>query len=92
IKRLVNTSVDRFDRLQRMIRLQRWTGIPFTALDTLVMAVVRSEGAVNPQMVLTVNTLRALGTYRYLNKRYGLAPDEFAAFVHQMPGEANDGR
>ncbi|QQQ53155.1 hypothetical protein JJQ97_19760 [Pseudomonas syringae] len=92
IERLVNTSVDRFDRLQRMIRLQRWTGIPFTALDTLVMAVIRSEGDVNPQMVLTVNTLRALGTYRYLNKRYGLAPDEFAAFVHQMPGEANDGR
>lgn len=89
---LTNTSVDRFDRLQRMIRLQRWTGIPFTALDTLVMAVIRSEGAVNPQMVLTVNTLRALGTYRYLNKRYGLAPDEFAAFFHQMPGEANDGR
>ncbi|MBI6720366.1 hypothetical protein YA0069_03190 [Pseudomonas syringae] len=89
---LTNTSVDRFDRLQRMIRLQRWTGIPFTALDTLVMAVIRSEGAVNPQMVLTVNTLRALGTYRYLNKRYGLAPDEFAVFVHQMPGEANDGR
>lgn len=92
IERLVNTSVDRFDRLQRMIRLQRWTGIPFTALDTLIMAVIRSEGEVNPQMVLTVNTLRALGTYRYLNKRYGLAPDEFAAFVHQMPGEANDGR
>ncbi|RMT37253.1 Tc toxin subunit A [Pseudomonas syringae] len=91
-ERLVNTSVDRFDRLQRMIRLQRWTGIPFTALDTLVMAVIRSEGAVNLQMVLTVNTLRALGTYRYLNKRYGLAPDEFAAFVHLMPGEANDGR
>ncbi|WP_240364859.1 Tc toxin subunit A [Pseudomonas syringae] len=89
---LTNTSVDRFDRLQRMIRLQRWTGISFTALDTLVMAVIRSEGAVNPQMVLTVNTLRALGTYRYLNKRYGLAPGEFAAFVHQMPGEANDGR
>ncbi|WP_236120967.1 Tc toxin subunit A [Pseudomonas syringae] len=91
-ERLVNTSVDRFDRLQRMIRLQRWTGIPFTALDTLVMAVIRSEGAVNLQMVLTVNTLRALGTYRYLNKRYSLAPDEFAAFVHLMPGEANDGR
>lgn len=92
IERLVNTSVDRFDRLQRMIRLQRWTGIPFTALDTLVMAVIRSEGAVNLQMVLTENTLRALGTYRYLNKRYGLAPEEFAVFVHQMPGEANDGR
>ncbi|RMN14819.1 hypothetical protein ALQ65_01019 [Pseudomonas syringae pv. coriandricola] len=92
IERLINTSVDRFDRLQRMIRLQRWTGIPFSALDTLIMAVIRSEGSVNLPMVLTVNTLRALGTYRYLDKRYGLAPDEFAAFVHLMAGEANDGR
>lgn len=92
ISRLTNTSVDRFDRLQRMIRLQRWMNMPFTELDTLVMAVIRSEGDANPQRVLTVNTLRALGTYRYLNKRHTLALDEFAAFIHFMAGEANDSR
>jgi hypothetical protein len=89
---LVNTSVDRFDRLQRMIRLQRWTGLSFAELDTLIMAVIGSEGDANPTMALTLHTLRALGIYRYLNKRYGLAPEEFAAFVHAMAYEANDGR
>ncbi|SDW24860.1 virulence plasmid A protein [Pseudomonas syringae] len=91
ITRLINTSVDRFDRLQRMIRLRRWMNIPFAELDTLIMAVIRSEGEANLQMALTENTLRALGTYRYLNKRYSLAPEEFAAFIHFIPGQANNG-
>ncbi len=91
-RQLLNTSVDRFDRLQRMIRLQRWMGIPFSDLDTLVMAVIRSEGVANPEAVLTTNTLRALGVWRYLNTRYGLAADEFSTLIHHMAGEANDGR
>jgi hypothetical protein len=89
--RLLNTSVDRFDRLQRMIRLQRWMDIPFAELDTLTMAVIRSEGEANTGMLLTLNTLRALGTYRYLHCRYTLGPQEFAAFFHILSAYANDG-
>jgi len=89
---LVNTSVDRFDRLQRMIRLQRWINIPFAELDTLVMAAIRAEGAGNPGVVITTNTLRALGCYRYLHRRYNLQPEEFAAFLHHLSSFASDGR
>ncbi|MBX8533093.1 hypothetical protein K5D33_00010 [Pseudomonas cichorii] len=89
--RLINTSVDRFDRLQRMIRLQRWMDIPFAELDTLIMAVIRSEGAENTAAVLTQNVLRTLGTYRYLRSRYTLEPEEFAAFLHGLSAYANDG-
>lgn len=89
--RLLNTSVDRFDRLQRMIRLQSWMDIPFAELDTLIMAVIRSEGEANTGMLLTLNTLRALGTYRYLHGRYTIDPQEFAAFFHILSAHANDG-
>lgn len=92
VVRLTNTSVDRFDRLQRMIRLQRWMNIPFTTLDTLIIAVIRSEGDANSPGVLTANTLRALGVYRYLSKHYNLTPEEFASIFHCMAGEASDGR
>lgn len=90
--RLVNTSVDRFDRLQRMIRLQRWLNIPFAELDTLVMAAIHAEGADNPDAILKFNTLRALGCYRYLQRQYKLRPEEFAAFLHHLTPYASDGR
>ncbi|WP_256666907.1 neuraminidase-like domain-containing protein [Pseudomonas sp. SJZ080] len=86
---LTKTSTTRFDRLQRMIRLQRWTGMSFTHLDTLVMSVIRSEGTHNPGMELNDNTLRALGVYRYLNQHYAIAPEEFAALLDHLPPYAS---
>ncbi|KII31455.1 Tc toxin subunit A [Pseudomonas fluorescens] len=82
--RLSKTSLDRLDRLQRMIRLQRWTGIPFTKLDTLIISAIRAEGEANLGLELNENTLRALGVYRYLNQRYSIEPEEFAALMHDI--------
>jgi len=82
--RLTKTSLNRLDRLQRMVRLQRWTGIPFAELDTLVICAIRAEGDANLAMELNENTLRALGVYRYLNQHYGIAPQEFAALMHDL--------
>ncbi|MGD8219703.1 Tc toxin subunit A [Pseudomonas thivervalensis] len=79
-----NDSPERIDRLQRMIRLQRWTGIPVAELDTLIFNAQRSESV----DVLNANALRALGVYRYLNQRHGIAPEEFASFLHDMPTHA----
>lgn len=82
--RLTKTSLDRLDRLQRMIRLQRWSGIPFARLDTLICSAIRAEGESNLGMELNANTLRALGVYRYLNQRYSIEPEEFAALLHDL--------
>lgn len=86
---LTLTSLDRFDRLQRMIRLQRWTGIPFHKLDTLIMCAIRAEGATNLDMALNENTLRVLGVYRYLNQRHGIDPEEFGALMHHLTPYTN---
>ncbi|WP_413793937.1 MULTISPECIES: Tc toxin subunit A [unclassified Pseudomonas] len=75
---------ERFDRLQRMIRLHHWTGIPVAELDTLIINALRSEG----RDTLSANTLRTLGVYRYLNQRHGIEPEEFASLLHDMPVEA----
>lgn len=82
--RLTKTSLNRFDRLQRMVRLQRWTHIPFPKLDTLIICAIRAEGEANLGMELNENTLRALGIYRYLNQRHGIDPQEFAALMHDL--------
>ncbi|MGN8276441.1 Tc toxin subunit A [Pseudomonas sp. SMN5] len=85
---LIHHSIERFDRAQRMIRLQRWTGIPISELDTLIFNTQRAERT----HTLTANTLRALGVYRYLNQRHGIAAEEFASLLHDMPIEACGGR
>ncbi len=81
---LIKASLDRLDRLQRMIRLQRWLQIPFAKLDTLIMSAIRAEGEDNLTMELNENTLRALGVFRYLDRRYGIDPEEFAALMHDL--------
>jgi hypothetical protein len=80
-------SFERFDRMQRMIRLQQWTGIPFAELDTLLINIMHSEG--NTEMTLSANTLRALGVYQHMTRRHGIAPDEFAALISEMPTRAS---
>lgn len=87
---LINTSIDRFDRLQRMIRLQRWLNISFAELDTLLMSALRAE--ITPSLSISTTTLRALGCYRYLHSEYNLQPEEFAALVYRLSPFANDGR
>ncbi|AZF06451.1 Tc toxin subunit A [Pseudomonas sp. R5-89-07] len=90
--KLANVSLERFDRLHRMIRLQRWLGLPFAQLDTLLVSAMRCEGASNPGLLITHNTLRALGVFCYLSKRYGLHAEEFAAWLHQLPVHASGER
>lgn len=72
------------DNLQRMIRLQRWLDIPFTELDTLISSAIDSEGNLNPNKKINVNTLRALGVFRDLNRRYAIKPEEFGALLHEL--------
>ncbi|WP_124359185.1 Tc toxin subunit A [Pseudomonas orientalis] len=90
--KLLNVSLERFDRLQRMIRLQRWLGLPFAQLDTLLVSAMRCEGTSNRALLITHNTLRALGVFGYLNRRYSLQAEEFAAWLHQLPVHASGER
>lgn len=88
---LSNTSLNRFDRMQRMIRLQRWMEIPFAQLDTLIVASIRAEGQDNLEMDLNRNTLRTLGVFRYLSRRYRITAEEFAAFLYYLSPYASGG-
>lgn len=83
--RLRNTSWERYQRLHRMIRLQRWTQLPFDALDALSTSVVRREHEGDPARPANDNTLRALGVYRYLERRYSLSLQAFAAVLDEIP-------
>jgi hypothetical protein len=82
--RLTKNTLERFVSQKPMVRLQRWTGIPFPKLDTLIISAMRAEGEANLRMELNENTLRALGVYRHLNQRRSIDPQEFAALMHDL--------
>lgn len=81
---ITKTSLNRFDRLQRMIRLQRWMNIPFAELDTLVVSAIRGCGENNLDMALNGDVIRVLGLFRYFSKHYTITAEEFAAFFHHL--------
>ena len=82
---LQHTSIQRHDRLQRMIRLQRWLDMPFVDLDTLLYSAMRCETPATQHFTINDNSLRALGVFRYLSKSYGLRPEVFSAWLFQIP-------
>ncbi|MFJ2363638.1 Tc toxin subunit A [Pseudomonas sp. NPDC087697] len=84
IKEIAQTTPQRLERLHRMIRLQRWLDIPFARLDTLIVSAFKSKVPSNPLMQLDTYTVRTLGIYRYLNRRYSINADEFAALLHRV--------
>lgn len=89
-KVLYNFTDKHLDRTLRMVRLQRWTGISFAELDTLIINALNSEGA--ESVVFNTNTLRVLGVYQYLKQRHGILPEEFASLLDNMPTHACDDR
>jgi len=87
---LSNTTSDRFDRLHKMIRLQRWLGIPFAELDTLLTSAMKREG--NEELALNATTLRVLGVFRYWNRVHAVPAEEFAALLFRIPTHATERR
>lgn len=88
-QKLNRTTHKSFDRIQRIIRLQRWTGLPFVELDTLLAAAAFAEvddagGQENADIHLNTNTLRTIGLYSYFNKYYGITAEEISAIIYRI--------
>ncbi|MHC8324785.1 Tc toxin subunit A [Pseudomonas sp. LB1P83] len=81
---IANATEDQLERLHRMIRLQRWLDIPFTELDSLLCSAFELKRPRNAQMQLDGHAIRALGVYRYLNRKYSITAEEFGALLHQV--------
>ncbi|WP_300728149.1 Tc toxin subunit A [Pseudomonas sp.] len=82
---LQHVTVPHLDRLQRMIRLQRWLDLPFAEVDTFLYSTMACEGSTQPSYAINHNNLRALGVFRYLSQRYTLALPTFSAWLHLLP-------
>lgn len=82
--RLKNLSDARMDRINRMVRLQRWLGLSYEETDLLVSACIRAQGTNNTDFTLNAHTLRALGVFRHWQQKYGINAFQFAAVLDQI--------
>ncbi|WP_165578194.1 Tc toxin subunit A [Photorhabdus sp. RW14-46] len=84
VNKLSGVNHERFDRLNRMIRLWKWIKLPVDKIDLLVTATMRAEGDANKQLQMNENTLRMLGIFHHWSKKYHISPDDFAALIYQI--------
>ena len=76
-----NLSDARMDRINRMVRLQRWLGLSYEETDLLLSACIHAQGKNNTDYSLNAHTLRALGVFRHWQQKYNVTAFEFAAVL-----------
>lgn len=81
---LVHLSDVRMQRINRMIRLQRWLDLSFEEVDLLINACIRGQGSQNSDNSLNEQTLRMLGVFRYWQQAYQVTAFQFAAILYQI--------
>ncbi|MBD9440842.1 Tc toxin subunit A [Pseudomonas sp. PDM04] len=90
-------TLNRFERMNRILRLSRWLDLPLDECDRLVMAafnaelrgdiadpVVRQRELANEPSRITNNTLRALGLFQEFRLRFKCTAEQFAALIDEI--------
>ncbi|MSU93730.1 virulence plasmid 28 protein [Pseudomonas mandelii] len=80
-------GLDRYDRMNRKVRLDQWLGLPSDQVDALLAAAIRAEvqgGADESKWLITDNVVHALGLFQALRERYGCTAHDFAVFIDQL--------
>ncbi|WP_341521177.1 Tc toxin subunit A [Pseudomonas sp. G.S.17] len=96
VHRLINCPDERFDRMNRMIRLARWLDLPFDELDQVLTAshqaeqraasvVRRTVQADTPAShLISQDTLRALGLFQIVRSRHDVPVQDFSVMLYGL--------
>lgn len=69
----------RCERIERFLRLSRALNLPYDELDTLLTSVIRAENSqVDKDLIITSNTLRAIGLFVNLNRKLKCTVSQFS--------------
>ncbi|QCR35054.1 Tc toxin subunit A [Nissabacter sp. SGAir0207] len=77
-------SNDRMQRINRMVRLQRWLGLPYDKVDLLLNACIAAQGVNNSDYQLNNHIVRMLGVFRHYQQHYQVTPEQFSAVIYQL--------
>jgi hypothetical protein len=80
-----NVSRDRFDRMNRKLRLDRWLELPSHEVDAVIVAAMTAESSPGvPSYTIKENTVRALGLFQELREQHACTAEEFAAIFWRI--------
>lgn len=68
-------------RMLQVVHLQRALKLPFAEVDLLLMASVKAQKGGH---VITPNTLRTIGVFRYLNQTHDVGVEQFCALIGEL--------
>ncbi|MHC8373412.1 Tc toxin subunit A [Pseudomonas sp. MDT1-85] len=80
----------RYDRINQMVRLANWTGLPFDQVDAVLVAAIRATALGNSpkfvpyEMDITSGAVHALGLFQTLRERYECTAADFAVFIGEL--------
>ena len=78
---------ERYDRMNRKLRLDLWLELPSDQVDALLAAAIRAEvrgGAQANAWKITEKVVHALGLFQSLRERYGCTAQDFAVFIDEL--------
>ncbi|KWB79375.1 Tc toxin subunit A [Burkholderia ubonensis] len=75
-------SNKRLDRINRIIRLQKWLGLSYEDVDLLISSTIKAEGSDNATSMTNDNTLRMLGVFKHYQSTCNVSPKQFAAWLY----------
>lgn len=78
---VMSLTDDRLDRINRIVRLQKWLDLPFEDIDLLVTSTMKAEDKSNSALLMNDNTLRMLGMFKQYKKLYNVSAKQFAAWL-----------
>ncbi|WP_166295773.1 insecticidal toxin complex protein TccA [Photorhabdus tasmaniensis] len=76
-----NLADDKLNRINRMVRLQKWLNLPYEDVDLLVTSAMDAEGETNTALLMNDNTLRMLGVFKHYQAQYGVTAKQFAGWL-----------
>ncbi|EMD2999142.1 hypothetical protein VQZ99_001849 [Salmonella enterica] len=74
-----NLSDRRMDKINRIVRLQRWLNLPYDQVDLLVTSVMGSNNSESD-----TNTLRTLSVFSHYQQNYAVNAYQFASVLNQI--------
>ncbi|MDP9656801.1 UNVERIFIED_ORG: hypothetical protein J2W87_004746 [Pseudomonas putida] len=96
-RQFTNSTHNRFERMNRMLRLSRWLKLPPDQTDRLVIAAIRAERRSDIKdsqrsgqpltatpLRMTNNTLRAIGLFQEFRLRFKCSAEQFAALIDEI--------
>lgn len=81
---------NRYDRINQMVRLASWIGLPFDQVDAVLVAAIRAAALGNSPKLLpsdldiSSGVVHALGLFQALRERYDCPAADFAAFIGDL--------